>query len=46
MKPVLGQVCSLNSPFDTDVEEYAAGQSAAIEIWLTKKVLGQASMEE
>lgn len=36
MKPCLSQVCSLNAPFDRDVEDYAAGKCGAIEIWLTK----------
>ena len=36
MKPALAQVCSLNSPFDKDIEEYAAGQCRAVEIWLGK----------
>jgi 2-keto-myo-inositol isomerase len=36
MKPALSQVCSLESPFDKDVEEYAAGACRSIEIWLGK----------
>ena len=36
MHAALSQVCSLNSPFEKDVEDYAAGQCAAIEVWLTK----------
>jgi 4-hydroxyphenylpyruvate dioxygenase len=36
MHPCLSQVCSLNSPFDRDIEDYAAGKCSAIEIWLTK----------
>jgi len=36
MLPTLSQVCSLNSPFQADVEDYAAGQCRSIEIWLTK----------
>lgn len=36
MKPALSQVCSLNSPFQTDIEEYAAGHCGAIELWLGK----------
>lgn len=36
MKPALSQVCSLNSPFEKDIEDYAAGQCRAVEIWLTK----------
>ena len=36
MIPCLAQICSLNSKFDADVDEYAAGGCQAIEIWLTK----------
>ncbi len=36
MKPALSQICSLNSPFEKDLEDYAAGQCDAIEVWLTK----------
>ncbi|HTQ39280.1 MAG TPA: sugar phosphate isomerase/epimerase family protein [Pirellulales bacterium] len=36
MLPALSQVCSLPSPFEKDVEDYAAGHCGAIEIWLTK----------
>lgn len=36
MKPALSQVCSLNSPFDKDIEDYAAGACRAVEIWLGK----------
>ena len=36
MKPTLSQVCSLNSAFDLDIEDYAAGQCVSIELWLTK----------
>jgi len=36
MTPALSQVCSLNSPFAKDVEDYAAGKCGALEIWLTK----------
>src|SRR5712692_762116 len=36
MKPAISQVCSLNSPFEQDVEEYAAGACRAIEFWLGK----------
>ena len=36
MIPALSQVCSLNSPFAKDVEDYAAGGCAAMEVWLTK----------
>ncbi len=36
MTPALAQVCSLNSPFTTDIVDYAAGHCHAIEIWLGK----------
>lgn len=36
MQPCLAQVCSLNSPFEKDVEDYAAGACHAIEAWFTK----------
>jgi 2-keto-myo-inositol isomerase len=36
MQPALSQVCSLNSPFDKDIEDYAAGACRAVEIWLGK----------
>lgn len=36
MQPALSQVCSLNSPFEKDIEDYAAGQCRAIELWLGK----------
>lgn len=36
MKPALAQVCSLDSPLETDVEEYAAGKCQAIELWVGK----------
>lgn len=36
MKPALAQVCSLNSPLDKDIEEYAAGKCSAVELWLGK----------
>jgi 4-hydroxyphenylpyruvate dioxygenase len=36
MKPALAQVCSLNSPFESDIEDYAAGKCSAIELWLGK----------
>jgi 2-keto-myo-inositol isomerase len=36
MKPALAQVCSLNAPFETDVDEYAAGKCEAIELWVGK----------
>lgn len=36
MLPALSQVCSLHSPFERDVADYAAGKCGAIEVWLTK----------
>lgn len=36
MKPCLSQVCSLPSPLEQDVEDYAAGRCDAIELWFTK----------
>lgn len=36
MKPAISQVCSLHSPFEKDVEDYAAGACRAMEIWLGK----------
>ena len=36
MQPCLAQVCSLNSPFEKDVEDYAAGACPTIEAWFTK----------
>jgi 4-hydroxyphenylpyruvate dioxygenase len=36
MLPTIAQVCSLNSPFEKDVEDYAAGACRSIEIWLGK----------
>jgi sugar phosphate isomerase/epimerase len=36
MKPCLAQVCSLNSPFEMDIVDFAAGHCHAIEIWLGK----------
>lgn len=36
MIPTLSQVCSLNAPMATDLEDYAAGKCPAIEIWFTK----------
>mgnify|MGYP001584430603 CR=1 FL=1 len=36
MIPTLSQVCSLTSRFDADIEDYAAGKCASVEIWLTK----------
>lgn len=36
MRPALANVSSLSSPLSVDVEDYAAGQCRAIEVWLTK----------
>jgi 4-hydroxyphenylpyruvate dioxygenase len=36
MVPTLSQVCCLNSPFDRDLEDFAAGQCRSVEVWLTK----------
>lgn len=36
MQAALSQVCSLESPFERDVVDYAAGQCRALEVWLTK----------
>ncbi|MFO0913679.1 MAG: sugar phosphate isomerase/epimerase family protein [Pirellulales bacterium] len=36
MIPTISQVCSLNSPFEQDIEDYAAGQCRSVEVWMTK----------
>ena len=36
MIPTLAQVCSLASPFETDVADYAAGDCRSLEVYLTK----------
>jgi 2-keto-myo-inositol isomerase len=36
MKPAIAQVCSLESAFERDIEDYAAGACTAIELWLGK----------
>ncbi len=36
MQPTLAQVSTLNSPFDADVADYAAGDCKSLEIWLGK----------
>jgi 2-keto-myo-inositol isomerase len=36
MKPAIAQVCSLESAFERDIEDYAAGACSAVEIWLGK----------
>lgn len=36
MIPTISQVCSLHSPLEQDIEDYAAGKCPSLEIWLTK----------
>jgi len=36
MTTCVSQVCSLNSPFERDIEDYAAGAVGAVELWLGK----------
>lgn len=36
MIPTLSQACCLNSPFDRDLEDFAAGKCLSVEVWLTK----------
>ena len=36
MQLLLSQVCSLDSDFQTDIEEYSAGKCPGVEIWMTK----------
>jgi sugar phosphate isomerase/epimerase len=36
VKPTLSQVCTLNSSFETDVEDYSAGGCRSMEAWFTK----------
>jgi len=36
MKPALSQVCSLDSSFEKDIEDYAAGACRTIELWVGK----------
>jgi 4-hydroxyphenylpyruvate dioxygenase len=36
MIPALSQVCTLHAAFEKDVEDYAAGQCQAMDVWLTK----------
>jgi sugar phosphate isomerase/epimerase len=36
MIPTLSQVSCLHSPFDRDLEDFAAGQCRSVEVWLTK----------
>lgn len=36
MKPALSQVCSLESSFEADIADYAAGKCEAVELWVGK----------
>jgi len=36
MIPSLSQICSLNSPFDRDLEDFAGAGCQSVEVWLTK----------
>jgi 2-keto-myo-inositol isomerase len=36
MLPALSQVCTLHAPFSEDIEDFAAGQCDAVDVWLTK----------
>jgi 4-hydroxyphenylpyruvate dioxygenase len=36
MIPTISQVCCLNSPFDRDLEDFAAAGCQSVEVWLTK----------
>src|SRR5687767_10206411 len=36
MIPCLSQVCCLNSPFDRDLEDFAAAGCQSVEVWMTK----------
>jgi 4-hydroxyphenylpyruvate dioxygenase len=36
MLATISQVCSLDSPFEKDLEDYAAGHCDSVELWLTK----------
>ena len=36
MIPTISQVCSLSSPLEKDIADYAAGHCESIEIWFTK----------
>jgi 2-keto-myo-inositol isomerase len=36
MRPTLAQVCTLNSGFADDIQEFAAGKCSSIELWFTK----------
>jgi 4-hydroxyphenylpyruvate dioxygenase len=36
MKPAISQICCLHSPFDRDLEDFAAAGYKQVEVWLTK----------
>lgn len=36
MIPAISQICTLNSPFEDDIADYAAAKCEYVEIWLTK----------
>ena len=36
MIPTISQVCCLNSSFEKDIEDFAAGHCGSVEVWLTK----------
>ena len=36
MKPAISEICSLDAPLETDVEQYAGGGCTAIELWVGK----------
>jgi sugar phosphate isomerase/epimerase len=36
MQPALSQVCTLHASFSQDIEDFAAGQCHAVDVWLTK----------
>ncbi|MEO8493544.1 MAG: sugar phosphate isomerase/epimerase [Planctomycetota bacterium] len=36
MLPALSQVCTLHASFSQDIEDFAAGQCRAVDVWLTK----------
>ncbi len=48
MKLAISQVCSLNSAFDSDLEDYASAGFRYVELWLTKleEYLAQHSLED
>jgi len=36
MKFAISQVCTLDTPFETDIEDFTAAKCQAVELWLTK----------